>query len=89
MMLAEGFATDPGGIVLLVREALARWGRSAITPIPLSERLPGAEDCDAEGRCWFSSCLNADGRWNLEDRTSGLNARWYSHWLPAHDLPLL
>jgi hypothetical protein len=70
------------------RAVLARWGNPTLTPIPMSERLPMAEDCDAEGRCWFSSCLNADGRWNLEDRTSGLNSRWYSHWLPAHDLPL-
>jgi len=29
MMLADGFATDPGGRVLLVREALRRWGRPA------------------------------------------------------------
>jgi hypothetical protein len=69
------------------QQALARWGRPTITPIPISERLPAPEDCDADGRCWFSSCLNADGRWNLEDRTSGMNG-WYSHWLPAHALPL-
>jgi hypothetical protein len=35
------------------RQALARWGRSAIEPVPVSERLPGPEDCDAEGRCWW------------------------------------
>lgn len=67
---------------------LQHWGRPAPQPIPVSERLPGPEDCDAEGRCWFSSCLNADGRWNLEDRTSGLNARFYTHWLSAPALPL-
>jgi hypothetical protein len=35
-----------------LRAVLARWGRPTITPIPVSERLPGPEDCDAEGRCW-------------------------------------
>jgi len=34
---------------IFARTVLARWGRPTITPIPVSERLPGAEDCDAEG----------------------------------------
>jgi hypothetical protein len=79
---------DEPAFLMAARDALRSWSHPTLTPIPTSERLPGPEDCDAEGRLWFSSCLNADGRWNLEDRTSGLNSRWYSHWLPAHDLPL-
>jgi hypothetical protein len=71
-----------------MRAALTSWGNITPIPIPVSERLPGPEDLDAEGRCWFSSRLNADGRWNLEDRTSGLSSRWYSHWLPHWALPL-
>jgi hypothetical protein len=44
----------------IVRKAIARWGRPAITPIPVSERLPGPEDCDAEGRCWLlTDCLSS------------------------------
>jgi hypothetical protein len=36
------------------RAVLARWGRRpAIEPVPVSEWLPGPEDCDAEGRCWW------------------------------------
>lgn len=54
------------------------------TPIPLSERLPTEADCDAEGRCWFTSW---DKAWMLEDRTFGCNPG-RSHWLPAHALPL-
>jgi hypothetical protein len=27
--------------------------RPAIKPVPVSERLPGPEDCDEEGRCWW------------------------------------
>jgi hypothetical protein len=38
--------------VLGWQAALARWGRPAITPIPVSERLPKPEDCDAEGQVW-------------------------------------
>lgn len=54
-------------------------------PIPVSERLPGPKDCDAESCCW---------RWNTIGRlwTRQQYARkWYefhSHWLPAHALPL-
>ena len=60
--------------------AVARWGRPAIAPIPVSERLPGAEDCDAEGRCWWWD--DDDFCWVLDDwaRTD--------RWLPAHALPL-
>lgn len=55
------------------------------TPVPVSERLPGAEDCDGEGQCWW---------WH--PRTYERNACWcYSrgngtekYWLPHRDLPL-
>jgi hypothetical protein len=46
------------------RAVLARWGNhpgspdSSTQPIPVSERLPGPEDCDAKGRCWA---------WKLDD----------------------
>ena len=54
-------------------------------PVPVSERLPGPEDCDENGYCW---------RWNT---IAGVWSRqhfarhWYefeSHWLPATGLPL-
>jgi len=34
-------------------DVLARWGRPAVEPVPVSERLPGPEDCDDQGRCWW------------------------------------
>jgi hypothetical protein len=74
------------------RAVLARWGRPAIAPIPLSERLPEAEDCDAEGRCWFwePDCDYNGLKWALVDRTYGCNTQEsvFTHWLPAHALPL-
>jgi hypothetical protein len=40
------------------RQALARWGRFAIEPVPVSERLPGPEDLDREGTCWMFHPIN-------------------------------
>ena len=54
-------------------------------PVPVAERLPGLEDCDAEHYCW---------RWNKIGRLwarQPLARSWYefeSHWLPATALPL-
>lgn len=53
--------------------------------VPVSERLPGPEDCDAQGRCWHFAPAEGFGAagWSFyqgsEDDT---------HWLPAHALPL-
>jgi hypothetical protein len=69
-----------------LRAVLARWGRPAITPIPVSERLPGPEDCDAEGCCW---AIGGRGDWM---RVYVIGRSWsnpvYTHWLPFHSLPL-
>jgi hypothetical protein len=75
------------------RAVLARWGRPAIEPVPVSKRLPGPEDCDAEGRCWTGSSdfIDETGarpvpypaswelRWILNEDT---------HWLPHWALPV-
>jgi hypothetical protein len=60
----EGVVWSPDQIdesdIPYVRVDLARRGRPAITPIPVSEGLPGPEDCDAEGRCWLlTDCLSS------------------------------
>jgi hypothetical protein len=69
-------------IVDFARAVLARWGRPAITPIPVSERLPGPEDCDAEGRSWFGG---KRGIWML---MTSKYAMADSFWLPHHALPV-
>lgn len=46
-----------------VRAVLARWGRPVIKPVPVSERLPGPEDCDAEGRCWVYQNKRSTTHW--------------------------
>jgi hypothetical protein len=67
--------------------ALARWGRPAIEPVPVGERLPGPEDCDVNGIVWAwdSGCL----RWD----TAFWDAAFPSdtditHWLPCWALPV-
>lgn len=76
------------------RAVLTRWGRSAITPIPVSERLPGAEDCDAEGFCWWFSAADPTvgtfgiaACWVLRKHEPD-DDDWRTHWLPHWALPL-
>jgi hypothetical protein len=68
---------------------IARYARPAITPIPVSERLPGAEDCDAEGRCWMHGKVEGDWRLISAANPGVPHLRYcFSHWLPFHALPL-
>ena len=72
------------------RAVLARWGQPAVTPIPVSERLPGPEDCDADGRCWLlyrSASMKMTPVWSLVQSRSIFDGP-YTHWLPANDLPV-
>jgi len=79
------------------RAVLARWGTPAIEPVPVSERLPGPEDCDAEGGCWFwhpghkeddfiDGWILLDPKWAGSRRDSD-DSLIYTHWLPANALP--
>jgi len=67
------------------RAVLARWGRPAIEPVPVSERLPGPEDCNAEGRCWWWDD-DDDAMWRLSEHRPWL--LWLTHWLPHWALPV-
>ena len=61
-------------------------------PVPVSERLPGPEDCDAEGRCWrYIDPEESMGNpmWELA-RSKYAGATYGSvAWLAAHAIPLL
>lgn len=58
-------------------------------PVPVSERLPGPEDCDGEGLCWwliepYPRPVGPGGKlWSLSRYCPGS-----TYWLPAHALPL-
>ena len=89
-----------GHVVDHARAVLARWGSHVLQPIPVSERLPGPEDCDGQGMCWWwhPSHRESDAPegWMQRPREWGfVRVRYISdgalvctHWLPAHALPL-
>ena len=52
-------------------------------PVAVGERLPGPEDCDAEGRCWF--WCKAVKTWDFRSRNRQMVHD--THWLPYHSLP--
>jgi hypothetical protein len=64
-----------------------------LTPISVSERLPEAEDCDAEGRCWWFMAAHRNGffrhssTWCLATRVPEDFGIW-AHWLPYWAIPL-
>ena len=85
------------GALDYARAALARWGTPAIQPVPVAERLPGLEDCDAEVECWWWHPGHKED--DFIDGWILLNPKWagsrrdsdgsliYTHWLPANALP--
>ena len=83
-----GFWIKDDDLGMIVRAALARWGRPTPQPVPVSERLPGPEDCDEQGRCWMFG--KVEGDWRLISMINpGIPKLSYcfSHWLPANALP--
>jgi len=74
-----------------LRAVLSRWGRPAIEPVPVSERLPGSEDCDAEGRCWLHQPHPATPEtpeWRLMPARYASTIYGTTHWLPRWALPV-
>jgi len=64
-------------------------------PIPITERLPGADDCQVDGEgdecCWYFLPETEDtlAVWVLFDtETALLREMKPTHWLPHHALPL-
>jgi len=82
--LADEIEAEELGQVDLVRRALARWGRPAVEPVPVSKRLPGEEDCDPSFQCWWFT--PSEEKWILWPiKWAGPEC---SHWLPHYALPV-
>lgn len=69
------------------RSFLHRYGLSSITPIPVSEGMPGPKDCNA-GYFW----AYAGDDWE-KTHIDGMNWEYlhhhgYTHWLPWYALPV-
>jgi len=97
------FDVPSGEVVGVVRAALARWGTPAINPVPVSDRLPGPEDCapwpdepDATPWCWAAKCVDDGWEWTqlsmlgLRSDTLGriIAGGGWTHWLPHWALPV-
>ena len=63
----------------------ARCGTPTAQPVPVSERLPGPEDCDSEGMCWWWD--EDDDMWRLRSEHRHWLLCW-THWLPHWALPV-
>jgi hypothetical protein len=68
-----------------LRAVLTRYGTHP-APVPVAERLPVAEDCDAEGRCWWwapkdPECpLTGHDSWGLYSGACIEDTHWLPHW---------
>jgi hypothetical protein len=70
-------------------EQLRTTRRPTPQPVAVSERLPGPEDCDEQGRCWWFSQADPPGDWYLDVPVPAKAIPCYgiTHWLPANALP--
>lgn len=76
-------------MVSLLRVVLARWGRPAIEPVPVSERPWEREGwCDANQKCWVWNEGNC--RWweFIDSRMISFSHDDYTHCLPCWALPV-
>ena len=84
--LADEIEAAELGQVDLVRAALARWGRRAAAPVPVSERPWERQGwCDKDGRCWFGWADEPDASWSF-CKPSERDTATVS--IPANALPL-
>ena len=78
----------------LIDRARALLDQPEPQPVPVSERLPGPEDCDAEGMYWGWWTDPMSEYWEyvgvsapIEPYGSYIPRAGHTHWLPANALP--
>ena len=79
----------------LIDRARALLAHPTPQPVAVGERLPGPEDCDAEGRCWGWWTDPMSEYWEyvgvsapIEPYGSYIPRAGHTHWLPANALPI-
>ena len=92
-IVEEGWdaSVNPNDTKAKARAVLARWGRPTPQPVAVSERLPGPEDCDDQGRCWLGGHQMGRGTptWLLGYPVWAKRfPDVHRFWLPANALPL-
>jgi hypothetical protein len=97
--VGDGFSCMVQDEVEFARAVLARWGRPAIEPVPVSEGMPGPEDVNDDGEVWVEEPAydyplgdtgdydSEPGRWVLRPLSS-LDKRFKRRWLPHWALPV-
>jgi hypothetical protein len=94
----DGAAILRDGVMIPIEEVVQALNRTPAQPVPVVERLPGPEDCDADGRCWFwhpghkeddfiDGWILLDPKWAGSRRDSD-DSLIYTHWLPHWALPV-
>ena len=75
-------------LVKLIEEHFSSRIPYAPTPISVNDRLPGPEDCDEDGWCWwFDSYYQM---WKLDsEHTDWAGKILYTYWLPYNSLPII
>ena len=105
--LEEAARQEPGSplqeLLAEARAALARWGRPAVEPVPVSERLPGPEDCapwpdepDAAPWAWAAKCVAGGWEWaqlsmlgmGSDSLARSVAGGGWTHWAPHWALPV-
>ena len=82
MWMIDECVYDKGEIAQILRELITRWGRPAIEPVPVAERLPGPDELDDQGTCWMFHPVN------LHYCLCRPDPSVHTHWLPHWALPL-
>jgi hypothetical protein len=100
----HGFESEPfDAVIEWTQFVLARHGCPTFQPIPVSERLPGPEDCtpwpDTTTISWCWVATDDDGEWGWNQCSIGpsdfgdnlsriMRGRGYTHWAPWWAFPL-
>ena len=82
-----------------LKAALTRYARPTSEPVRVAERLPGPEDCNADGEVWveepaFDYPLHESGDYDIEPGKwvlrpiAPFDKRNNRRWLPHHALPV-
>ena len=84
VLLDCGYHPANRHLIAPARAILARYGRPAIEPVPVSERLPKMElnELDGQGTCWMFHPVNYHYCLCLPDPSV------HTHWLPHWALPV-
>ena len=81
----EGWRRELDGMRAAIAADRTLCARPALKPVPVSEGLPKAEYCDAQGNCWLTNDSLEPG-WVLDNPEKCTN---WTHWVPHWAMPIV